>query len=42
MREYIIGNVTIEIVDGDIIKVNSKKISFKELEENILKTIINQ
>lgn len=36
VREYIMGNVTIEIVDEDIIKVNSKEISLKKLEESIL------
>jgi hypothetical protein len=39
VREYIIGNVTVEIVDGDIIKVNGNIISLEKLEENILKGI---
>jgi hypothetical protein len=36
VREYIIGNVTIEIVDGITIKVNGNVTDLKELEKNVL------
>ncbi|WP_290445856.1 hypothetical protein [Clostridium estertheticum] len=42
MREYIIGDVTVEIVDGHGIRVNGISTNVKGLEYNILKSIVNQ
>lgn len=39
VREYIVVNVAIEIVDGIMIKVNGNVTNLKELEESILNCI---
>ncbi|MFT5875444.1 MAG: hypothetical protein ACI8WT_004437 [Clostridium sp.] len=38
-REYIIGNASVEIVDGILIKVNGIETNLKKLEEKILNNI---
>ncbi|MBZ9607555.1 restriction endonuclease-like protein [Clostridium estertheticum] len=42
VKEYTIGNVTIEIVDGIMIKVNGDKTDLRTLEEHILNFMVNQ
>lgn len=42
VREYIVGNAIVEIVDGIMIKVNGNVTNLEEIAENILNFIINQ
>ncbi|WP_268055872.1 hypothetical protein [Clostridium estertheticum] len=42
MREYIIGDVKVEIVDGSGIRVNGVEVNIKGIEDSILNNMVNQ
>jgi len=41
VKEYIIGEVAVEVVDGNMIKVNGVETDLRKLERDILKVMVN-
>ena len=42
VREYIIGDVTVEIVDGILIRVNAVETGVRGLEDGIIDVMVNK